>query len=97
MGTDGHPWRWAIDAPATPAWLREMPAIQILRQGWLQQCSGTPEGQPGRWRSAEDHPPAPRLLSSPSDPEARYGTKRETDWTGSKVGVEQAVVSPAAI
>jgi transposase len=37
IGTDGHPWRWAIDAPATPAWWREMPAIQRLRPVWLQQ------------------------------------------------------------
>ena len=30
-------------------------------------------------------PPAPLLISSPYDPEARYGTKRETEWTGYKV------------
>lgn len=28
--------------------------------------------------------PAPLLISSPSDPEARYGKKRETEWTGYK-------------
>ena len=89
IGTDGHQWLWAIYAPATPAWLREMPAIQILRQVWLQQFYGTPEGQPVRWRSAEDLPPAPLLISSPYDPEARYGTKRETDWTGDKVHVTE--------
>jgi transposase len=85
MGTDGRQLLWAIDDPATPAWLREIPAIQTLRWGWLQQFYATPEGQPGRWRSAEDLPPAPLLISSPYDPEARYGKKRETAWTGYKV------------
>jgi transposase len=28
LGTDGRPWLGAIDDPATPAWLREIPAIQ---------------------------------------------------------------------
>jgi transposase len=29
------------------------------------------------------------LLSSPYDPEARYGKKRETEWTGDKVHVTE--------
>src|SRR4029450_7610807 len=34
-------------------------------------------------------PPASLLISSPYDPEARYGTKRETEWTGYKVHVTE--------
>jgi transposase len=56
---------------------------------WLQQFYATPEGHPVRWRSAEDLPPAPLLISSPYDPEARYGKKRETEWTGYKVHVTE--------
>jgi transposase len=85
IGTDGRQVLGAIYEPATPAWLREIPAIQTLRQVWLQQFYATPEGQPVRWRSAADLPPAPLLISSPYDPEARYGKKRETEWTGYKV------------
>jgi hypothetical protein len=40
-----------------------------------------------RWRRAEELPPAPRLLSAPSAPDARSGTKRATAWTGDKVHV----------
>ena len=38
-----------------------------------------------QWRTAEDLPPAPLLISSPYDPDARYGKKRDTEWTGYKV------------
>ena len=43
-----------------------------------------PPAQPVRWRRAEELPPAPLLISSPYGPEARYGKKRETAWTGYK-------------
>jgi transposase len=36
-GTDGRPLLCAIDDPATPAWLREIPASQTLRQVGRQQ------------------------------------------------------------
>jgi len=37
VGADG--WRLldALDAPATPSWLRELPAVQTLRRVWAQQ------------------------------------------------------------
>jgi transposase len=89
IGTDGRQLLGASDEPATPAWLREMPAIQTRRQVWLQQFYATPEGQPMRWRSAADLPPAPLLISSPDDPEARYGKKRETEWPGDQVHVTE--------
>jgi transposase len=38
-----------------------------------------------QWRTAEDLPPVPLLISSPYDPDARYGKKRDTEWTGYKV------------
>jgi transposase len=89
IGTDGRHRLWTLDQPVTPTWLREIPAVQTLRHVWLQQFSASPEDQPVRWRSAEDLPPAPLLLSSPYDPEARYGKKRETEWTGDKVHVTE--------
>jgi transposase len=87
IGTAGCQGLWGIDEPATPAWLREMPAIETLRQGGLQQGSAPPAGQPVCGRCAAELPPAPRLLSAPYAPVTRYGTKRETKWTGYKVHV----------
>jgi transposase len=82
MGLDGRPRLWALDDPATPAWRREVPALQTLRQVWRPPCDASPEDPPGRWRHADDLPPAPRRLRSPEDPEARSGNTRETAWTG---------------
>jgi transposase len=71
IGTDGRPGLEALDDPAPPAWLRELPAVQTWRRGWRQQFYATPEGQPMRWRRAADRPPAPLLIRSPDAPEAR--------------------------
>lgn len=89
IGTDGRHLLGILYDPATPTWLREIPAVQTLRQVWLQQFYATPDDQPVRWRCADDLPPAPLLISSPYDPEARYSKKRETEWTGYKVHVTE--------
>src|SRR5207253_873742 len=70
-------------------WLREVPAVETLRQVWLQQYAREPapegEGLRVRWRAEEERPPAPQRIISPYDPEARYGKKRSTTWLGYKV------------
>jgi transposase len=71
IGPAGRQVLGAISDPATPVWLRELPAIQTLRQVGLPQCYALPPDQPRRWRRAEDLPPAPGLISAPYDPEAR--------------------------
>ena len=85
IGADGHLLLAALAHPTAPSWLREVPAAQILRRVWLQQFYATEPDQPVHWRQAEDLPPASLLISSPYDPEARYGKKRQTEWTGYKV------------
>ena len=69
--------------PLAPTWLREIPAVQVLRQIWLQNYYW--EDGHVRWREAEDIPPATQFINSPYDPEARLGKKRSTLWTGYKV------------
>ncbi len=85
IGTDGRLLLDQIYAAEALLWLREVPAVQILRRVWLQQFYAAPPEEPVRWRTAEDLPPAPLLISSPHDPDARYSKKRETEWVGYKV------------
>jgi transposase len=87
IGADGRQLLDAIHDPAAPVWLREVPAVQTLRRGWLQQFHA---GDPVRWRAAEDLPPAPLLLTTPYDPEARYSRKRATEWVGYKVHLTES-------
>ncbi len=86
-GADGFQLLQAIYKSTTMAWLYEVPAVQILRQIWVQQFSRT--DQEVTWRSAEDLPPAALLISSPHDAQARYSQKRSTEWTGYKVHVTE--------
>jgi len=85
IGADGRQLLQRIDDPASPTWLQQAPAVQILRQVWVQQFYAVTDDQPMRWRTAADVPPAALLISSPYDPEARYSKKRAPAWTGYKV------------
>jgi len=83
IGQDG--WRLLTDLfdEAAPAFLREIPAVNILRQIWVQNYRYD-DGQL-HWREPSDIPPATRFINSPYDQEARYGKKYSTRWTGYKV------------
>lgn len=82
MGADGYQlmtWLYAADAPR---WLREIPAVEMLRQVWVQQFY-LDQGQV-RWRAQTELPPCAQQILSPYDPEARFGKKRTTEWVGYK-------------
>jgi transposase len=82
IGADGyHLLVTALDPQAPPA-VRAEPAIEVLRQVWVQQYYGP--AAPVRWRTAGDVPPADRLIHSPYDVEARYSLKRGLGWVGYK-------------
>jgi transposase len=100
VGRDGHYLLAAVTAPEAPIWLREVPAVELLRRVWVQSFCLVPAeavpaptpGAPGqveplvRWRGeAEGFPAALQLISSPYDPEVRYAKKRTTAWIGYKV------------
>jgi len=89
IGTDGMQLLQHLYTSAAPAGLRNLPAVQLLRQVWMQQFYAVTPDQPIRWRTAEDLPPARLLISSPYDPDARYGKKRNTEWTGYKVHLSE--------
>jgi transposase len=84
-GADGRDLLTRLWAPATPPTLRDLPAVQTLRLVWVQQFHAVPTDEPMRWRDATDLPPAPQLINTPYDVEARFSKKRETRWVGYKV------------
>jgi transposase len=83
IGVDGTSLLNAIYDAAAPAFLREIPAVEILRQVWVQNYARI-EGKVS-WRSSENIPPAARYIGSPYDIEAHYSKKRSTTWVGYKV------------
>lgn len=83
IGADGFKLLEAIEADTTPAELRELTAVKTLRLMWEHQYQRA-NGTVG-WRAAADLPPAGVRFDSPYDPEAHFGNKRTTTWTGYKV------------
>jgi hypothetical protein len=57
IGADGCVIRSAAFDPLAPSWLREIPAVQVLRQIWVQNY-WMEDGQL-RWREAENIPEKP--------------------------------------
>src|SRR5262249_55665932 len=89
VGEDGYTLLAAVAAPEAPAWLKEVPAIETLRQVWVQQFYV--EAGQVCWRTeAEGIPPSALFISSPYDVEARYAKKHTTTWVGYKVHLTEA-------
>lgn len=88
IGRDGFHLLEAVVSPDAPAWLREIPAVRVLRTAWVQQYHRTittTAGTEVAWRENKDLPPGRARLASPYDIDARYGVKRGSGWTGYKV------------
>lgn len=83
MAIDGMNLLNSVYSDNSPHWLRELPAVQNLRQKWVHQFYFI-EGEL-RMRDIKDLPPASLRFNSPYDPEAHYSTKGSTSWHGYKV------------
>ena len=73
-GEDGFRLLNAIFDDASPAWLRQIPAVETLRRVWIQQyycCDNKIH-----WRGQKDIPPASIMISSPYEPDAHTPRKR---------------------
>jgi len=82
IGTDGYQLlNWLYADPGCAA-LRQAPAVEALRQIWLQNYYQA-EGQL-HWRQAGNLPPSAQMIRSPYDLQSRYSTKRELAWGGYK-------------
>jgi transposase len=88
IGHDGWRLLAAVDHAAAPPWLREIPAVVILRHVWLQHDLW--DGTPLQWREAGNIPPAAQFISSPYDAEAHYARKHTTQWVGYKVHLTES-------
>jgi len=88
VGTDGMALLSAVYADGATSALRCLPAVEILRQVWIQNY--TMSGGQLIYRDNDNLPPAGRYISSPYDTAVRYATKRTTVWTGFKVHVTES-------
>ncbi|MDP9427275.1 MAG: IS1182 family transposase [Actinomycetota bacterium] len=83
IGADGAGLLEAVYRSDSPGWLRQVPAVDVLRRVWVQNYVYK-EGRL-RFRNEEDGiPPSSRFISSPYDPDAHYSVKRSTCWLGYK-------------
>ncbi len=83
IGMDGHQVLSIVYASDCPLAIRVHPAIEVLRQVWVQQYYI--QGEKVYFRESDNLPPAERLIRSPYDLDARFSCKRQTQWTGYKV------------
>ncbi|WP_055630695.1 IS1182 family transposase, partial [Streptomyces hirsutus] len=98
IATDGYRLLEAVFTPTAPAWLREVPAVGVLRTVWVQQFTRTISdgAQEVAWRGKEDLPPSRVLIASPYDPQARYAKKRGSAWVGYKIHLSESCDDPEA-
>jgi hypothetical protein len=80
IGQDGSNLLTQIFDPTSPAWRSSLPAVELLRQIWVQNYYWQEDQL--HWRDQNNIPPASTFINSPYDPEARLGKKRSTMWTG---------------
>ena len=88
MGEDGFSLLERIYALNAPEWLRYLPAVEILRQVWVQQFYAPIDGKV-KWRSPKDMPPSTIAIHSPYDVEAHYSSKRSVNWVGYKAHITE--------
>jgi transposase len=91
IGADGYALMDAVFRHDEARHLRHLPDFEALRRIWIQQYYRCTE--PGleavRWRQNDEEPPSALRIQSPYDLEARYCTKRDTEWVGYKTHLSE--------
>jgi hypothetical protein len=97
-GADGYHLLEAAFAPGAPGWLRELPAVEVLRRVWVQQYTRAEDGTVTRREAGLESglPPGRSRIASPYDTGARYSEKRGKGWRGYKVHLTETCTHPAA-
>jgi len=84
IGGDGYLLLSMIYSESAPEWLCSIPAVEIMRQIWVQHYY-IEEGVVN-WRTKGNIPPPAVMISSPHDVDVRFCTnKRDKTWEGYKV------------
>jgi transposase len=92
---DGYALLEAVYDESSPAWLRELPAVDVLRrvlvQNYTRTITGSKEVIKRREKEPEGDglPPGHARIASPYDTDARWGVKREEFWLGYKLHVTE--------
>jgi transposase len=96
VGVDGWRLLQAMTSKAAPGWLWQIPAVQALRQVWVQQYTLDASGREVIWRDAHSHglPPGRTMLLSPYDTHARHSEKRGRGWTGTRSTSPKPATTP---
>ena len=97
---DGYALLEAVYDSSAPAWLRELPAIDVLRRVLLQNYTRNITGGREVIKRREKEPEGDGLprghlrIASPYDTDARWGVKREEFWLGYKLHVTETCDDP---
>jgi transposase len=98
---DGYALLEAVYHSSAPVWLRELPAVDVLRRVLLQNytraiTSGGREVIRRREKEPEGDglPPGHARIASPYDLDARWGVKREEFWLGCKLHITETCEDP---
>ena len=97
---DGYALLEAVYDSSSPAWLRELPAVDVLRRVLLQNNTRTITGGREVIKRREKEPEGDGLppghirIASPYDTDARWGVKRDTFWLGCKLHVTETCDDP---
>jgi len=98
---DGYALLEAVYAPSAPGWLRELPAVDVLRRVLLQNYTRviSADGREVIKRREKEPegdglPPGHARIASPYDPGARWGAKRGESWLGYKLHVTETCDDP---
>jgi hypothetical protein len=92
---DGYALLEAVYDSSSPAWLRELPAVDVLRRVLVQTCTWIITGGKEVVRRREKEPEGDGLppghirIASPYDTDAGWGVKREEFWLGYKLHVTE--------
>jgi hypothetical protein len=78
IGVDGYRLLQAVTHPQAPAWLRQIPAVDILRQVWVQQYTHSEHGPEVIWRDADTHGLSPGENHADLPIRHRRAVRRET-------------------